>query len=89
MFAVIAHALSLFNGCDCVIAAPGLGNYVEALFKKGSCEFNVRFLLLSTSCKTYVNVAEHCRGAKTSSVSYSGIYDGFLDYSGRGFSRPV
>lgn len=25
-----------------LIAAPGLGNYVEALFNRGSSEFNVR-----------------------------------------------
>jgi hypothetical protein len=33
-------------------AAPGLGNYVEALFKKGSCEFNVSCMFCFVfSCK--------------------------------------
>jgi hypothetical protein len=33
------------------IAAPGLGNYVEALFKKGSAEFDVCF----SSSKCYAS----------------------------------
>lgn len=65
MFAIISYALPPVNGRDNVIAAPGLGNYVEALFKKGSCEFNVRFLFLSTPCKTYVNVAKHWKDANS------------------------
>jgi hypothetical protein len=32
------------------IAAPGLGNYVEALFKKGSAEFDVCFFFIKMLC---------------------------------------
>lgn len=37
----------VFWGVDCgfVFVVFGFGNYVEVLFKKGSIEFNVRFLL--------------------------------------------
>lgn len=34
----------LTNRDHVMVVAPGLGNYVEALFKKGGAEFNVSLM---------------------------------------------
>lgn len=39
-----------------MVVAPGLGNYVEALFKKGGAEFNVSLLCSFFRLKKILNV---------------------------------